>query len=82
MIEAMIPKETETLYLGCFMNGLRDEIKHYVCLLALETSLHAFHIARNIEIAINGKYSIVSVPRIKAKRVSVEGGHVLGNTFF
>ena len=58
MIASMIPKENEALYLGYFMNGLRDEIKAWVILLASEKRLKAFLIVRNVEVAIGGKDSI------------------------
>ena len=80
MIAAMIPKETEALYLGCFMNGLRDEIKAWVLLLALETCLNAFLIARNVEVTIGSKDSTVDIARIRAERTYV-GGHVPGHSF-
>ena len=51
LIASMIPREIKALYLGYFMNGLRNEIKNWVRLLGPDTHLAAFTTAKNVEVA-------------------------------
>ena len=73
-IATMVPRESEALYLGYFMNGMRPEIKNWVWLLSPETRIGAFTKAKNVEAAIRTHGGGWSIPRPK-----VEGGRGVGN---
>ena len=52
---SMIPRQLEALYLGYFMNGLKEEIKNWVRLLGLDSRLSAITLDQNAEVALGQK---------------------------
>lgn len=69
----MIPLETEALYLGYFLNGFLNDIKHWVRLMGLDTRIHAFNIARNVNIALGDRFLYT---RGRVDGESLGGSHV------
>lgn len=64
----MTPRESEALYLGYFMNGLKEEIKNWVRLLGPVSRLSAINIAQNVEVALVQKKGIGCSSRYKGDR--------------
>lgn len=82
MIVMMISREVEVLYLGYFMNGLREEIKNWVRILGPETRFCALQIARNVKIAMGRKTGMGGVSRDKVEGELGEGGHMTPHPSF
>lgn len=80
LIAFMIPTESQALYLGNFMNGLKDKIKIWVGLLGPNSRLSAINIARNVEVALKKERGIRSSSRYK--RDKGEMGHTQVNSQF
>lgn len=77
LIASMIPRELEALYLGYFMNGLKEEIKIWVRLLEPVSRLSAINIAQNGKVALGHKRGIGCSNRYEGDKREI--GHTQDN---